>query len=150
MPNRDEFPTCPDCAVALQPYGSRLGCDRCGGTLVTEAELSELLSSFDPKHPRTLAWAKVERASRRQCPRCEAIMMGAHMEEIAVEHCVEHGVWFDTGELARVLAPDADPVKFAQENAERRNAADRLEYSPLSLVIRGVYRAIRARLGRPR
>jgi Zn-finger nucleic acid-binding protein len=150
MPNRDAFPTCPDCAVALQTYGTRLGCDTCGGTLVTVAELLELLNSFDSKHPRSLDWPEIERPSRRRCPCCEAIMIGVRMESVPVERCAAHGIWFDRGELAKVLAPDADADEFARENQLRQDRADQMEYGSLGLLLREIYRAVRARMQRRR
>jgi Zn-finger nucleic acid-binding protein len=143
---RDEFATCPDCNVALQPHGSRLACDQCHGTLVTEGELVELLCSFDPKHGRTIAWPATERTSGRRCPRCTTMMVGVRMEGVAVERCPAHGVWFDYGELARVLAPDADADAFAADYQLRQAAADRFEYGALGVGLRDIYRAIRDRV----
>ena len=149
MPNRDEFPICPDCGVALEPYGTRLGCDRCGGTLVTEVELVEMMHALDGETTsRTLAWPTTRHPSRRKCPRCAAMMSGARMEGVAVERCDLHGIWFDHGELAKVVAPHVDPATFDREMAARRAVADQMQYGSLGVVIRDIYRAIGARLKR--
>ena len=147
MPNRDEFATCPDCAVALQAYGRRFGCDQCGGTLVSGAELLELLSAFDTKQTRTLEWPRVDHPSRRRCPCCEAMMVGGRMEGVPIERCVEHGVWFDHGELAKVIAPEADAEAFARDYQERQAQADYWQYGRIGVVIRDIYRAVKARRG---
>ena len=75
-------------------------------------------------------------------------MIGARMEDVSVERCLEHGVWFDHGELAKVLAPNADADAFALENQLRQDAADWFEYGSLRMLLRDVYRAVRARLKR--
>jgi Zn-finger nucleic acid-binding protein len=140
---RDDFATCPDCDVALDPYGTRLTCARCHGTLVSEAELVELLRTFDADHPRAIRWPVVERRSDRRCPRCPAMMDGMRMEGIVVERCPAHGVWFDHGELARVLAPDADEEEFAREYQRRQSAADQFELGTFGVAARDIYRGMR-------
>jgi Zn-finger nucleic acid-binding protein len=143
MPDRDAFAMCPDCDIALQTYGARLACDRCGGVLVGEAELRALLRELDPR--RDIAWPASAPATSRRCPCCAAMMTGVRMEGVPVEHCVAHGVWFDRGELAKVLAPDADADAFHREWLARQGSAARFESADLGLWqwLRDRYRRFR-------
>lgn len=143
MPDRDTFATCPVCDIALQPQGARFVCDRCGGVLVGESELLELMRELDAN--RALEWPASAPPTNRRCPRCAAMMTGVRMEGVRVERCVAHGVWFDCGELAMVLAPDADAEEFAREYERRQRAADRFEYGDWGLLIRDIYRYFKKR-----
>ena len=140
---RDGFPVCPACNVALDRAGNRLTCERCGGVLVAEAELLELLRELDGR--RDLAWPQSQPVTRRRCPCCAAMMTGVLMEGVKVEHCLAHGVWFDRGELATVLAPDADADAFARDYQARQAAADRFEYGDVGVWLRDLYRRFKKR-----
>ena len=42
-----------------------------------------------------------------QCPRCEGTLLEADYQHIKIDVCNKcHGVWFDAGELARVIDKD--------------------------------------------
>lgn len=112
-PYRDADPSvCPACAASLRTFHDRLCCDACGGmmlelddlaTAVTEIVGDEPALKLVGGHPGT-----------RACPRCRHPMSTCHLEVDFADHpsrlaptldcCRSHGIWFDTDELATILA----------------------------------------------
>jgi Zn-finger nucleic acid-binding protein len=116
--------------------------------LASEAILDEMLamldSAADPLDRRTLAdWPITDELSTRRCPACPERMRVATMERVAVERCAAHGVWFDRGELERVLTPEVSAQSFANDYDLRQGIADSLEIGSLGMLVRLVYRKIR-------
>lgn len=106
---------CTRCRKPMQSFrggpGSLYDCDGCGGQLVEHALLHDLLEQrerygetaprrpprFNPAGP--VAYVK--------CPMCQATMNRKNFggsSGVIVDVCTQHGIWFDTGELPRVLA----------------------------------------------
>lgn len=138
---------CPACRVPCVSYaghtrggGLLVECGRCGGQFVEHALLEELLERREVHRP-------VERAPPRPhnplarpvryvgCPRCGVLMNRNNFggaSGIVVDVCSRHGVWFDAGELPRVLAFVAAGglvrarrrAALAQKESQRR---DRIE-----------------------
>ena len=115
MTFRDDQPRCPSCADrALSPqpdHPTRLRCDGCKGMLVPTAELEDMIGQL-VQEPWSLAdHARAEGEPGRTCPRCVAKMQPLRVFSIALDRCTEHGVWFDSQELAMVLeaASGVDP-----------------------------------------
>jgi len=92
-------------------------CDRCAGQFVTTDTLREVIEQAPVRDelrallPRAgNAWAERGRVYVK-CPVCETLMnrrqyaMGAH---VVIDWCKHHGIWFDAGELSRVLDFVAD------------------------------------------
>jgi Zn-finger nucleic acid-binding protein len=107
---------CPDCVVLLRAFGDTSGrlydCVRCGGQFVEGALLRELLEQRAlvgravPRRQlaRTTALAEVRYVP---CPACKKLMGRKNFggtSGVIVDVCALHGVWFDAGELPRVLA----------------------------------------------
>ena len=44
----------------------------------------------------------------RTCPRCATVMATYLLHGIPVDRCVEHGIWFDSGELIAALQANAE------------------------------------------
>jgi len=106
---------CPSCKQTFHAFGSghRLLCEcaRCGGQFVEHELLNELLERRElhrtvprPPPPReNPANAKVRYLA---CPRCGSLMNRHNFGDssgIVVDVCARHGVWFDAGELPRIL-----------------------------------------------
>jgi Zn-finger nucleic acid-binding protein len=107
--------SCPRCDAALAGFGAASGrlhdCARCGGQLVEHALLRDLLERTElcgalisrvVPHEQ----AAVDRVRYLPCPACRGLMnrtnFGTH-SGVIVDVCMRHGIWFDAGELPRVL-----------------------------------------------
>jgi len=87
-------------------------CDPCGGLMVTQQMMDRIVSLRDA--PTNLRLALPERPAAREatvryikCPRCDVLMNRrafGRISGVVVDLCRDHGVWFDSGELAQVLA----------------------------------------------
>lgn len=119
---------CPECAVVFDQFrggtGTLCDCAQCGGQFVEHALLKELLERREAiglAPQRTHRPAADARPVRyRPCPSCGSIMNRRNFGRISgviVDVCHAHGIWFDIGELPRVMAfvQDGGLVK-----AERR------------------------------
>jgi Zn-finger nucleic acid-binding protein len=106
--------TCRACGVAFAQYvgdsGSLFDCTRCGGQFVEHALLKELLERqavypFGGRRDAERA-APRDRVVYRPCPCCQTIMNRKNFGRssgVIVDVCARHGVWFDAGELPRVI-----------------------------------------------
>ena len=117
MSERDRFPECPRCHVALDARGTRWVCTRCHGILIADAEVSQMvadivgdtLSHFGWKgkiaepQPLELQPRTVAADDALTCPRCVATMEGHVLYGLDVDRCPAHGVWFDHQELENAL-----------------------------------------------
>jgi Zn-finger nucleic acid-binding protein len=105
---RDDFPDCPACDGKLEPAAARLRCGACDGVLIPIDQLVDMLHVTAPDDARPLAERLTSReGARRACPRCRSAMQPAALEDIPLDWCAEHGVWFDAHELAWVLELDS-------------------------------------------
>jgi Zn-finger nucleic acid-binding protein len=107
---------CPSCLLPLsalaEPSGTLLDCANCAGQFVEHTLLRGLLerrtelgravpSRIKPENPLG------QKVIYRPCPICAALMNRRNfggMSGVIVDVCTLHGVWFDAGELPRVLA----------------------------------------------
>lgn len=118
-------------------------CDRCSGTFVTAEMLRdvvdrpEVLDELRALLPRGAnAWAERGRVYVK-CPVCETLMnrrQYASGARVVIDWCKHHGVWFDAGELSRVLDFVADgglARARAREEEARRAAKLRAELGRL-------------------
>jgi hypothetical protein len=101
----------------MEARGTRVVCARCGGGLVTNAELESMMNELSPDDERPLEQRLLPGSAKaRGCPRCKIPMTPFTMYEVTIDRCAEHGVWFDGEELARVL--QANGEAYAERNAE--------------------------------
>ncbi len=127
---------CPRCEqpLARRRYGDldAAECPACGGLLVGRATMDRIATSPDATGTVRLALPARERAREPparylRCPACSNLMnrrVFGRVSGVIVDVCREHGVWFDGGELAAVLA-------FVEggglERAKQRDADERAE-----------------------
>lgn len=107
---------CPECRAPFSAYSASAGvlhdCAACGGQFIEHALLRELLErreSYGAAAPRAeprRAQADV-RVRYVPCPVCRQLMNRknfAGTSGVIVDVCSKHGIWFDRGELPRVMA----------------------------------------------
>lgn len=124
-------------------------CARCGGVFVEKWILDRLVSAREARIALTISLpVRARRAEHEvrylRCPRCSRQMnrtVFGRSSGVVVDVCKDHGIWFDTGELAAVLdfieAGGLERVRAreqAEKEAEARKARVRreLESAPLS------------------
>jgi Zn-finger nucleic acid-binding protein len=108
-PYRDAPPEihCPRCGDGLDTVREGLaGCLSCHGLWLSTTAL-ELAFGKRVWPLGTNAWWKRELV----CPICGNEMDAIMANEVLVDRCMRHGVWFDPGELGRLLgAPEAEEL----------------------------------------
>lgn len=124
--------TCPACRAPFRAFaggGGRLSeCTRCGGQFVEHLLLEELLERRALHRGVTRAPAPRANPSALpvvylKCPVCATVMNRNNFggtSGIVVDVCPHHGVWFDPGELPRVL----DFVQAGGLERARQRAAE--------------------------
>jgi Zn-finger nucleic acid-binding protein len=115
IPDGESF-ECPQCRRILDVFAGGPGrlydCNRCGGQLVEHGLFRDLLERREicgtavPR--RSLARPSNDAPTIRYvpCPMCQALMNRQNFgatSGVIVDYCAKHGVWFDAGELPRVL-----------------------------------------------
>ncbi len=97
--------SCPRCKVPLDDQPLVRHCGRCKGSWIAEQVLHERVAEARGAQPgRTaLTWRKEGRAAL-MCATCAEPMETLVVSDTPVDRCPRHGVWFDAGELAHVLA----------------------------------------------
>jgi len=107
---------CPRCSsVTLEVFssgpGHLLDCSQCGGQFVEHALLKDLLERRQvyghaiPRKPA--APPRPDPVQYIPCPECSALMTRRNFggrSGVIVDVCARHGIWFDLGELPRVMA----------------------------------------------
>jgi pSer/pThr/pTyr-binding forkhead associated (FHA) protein len=108
---RDVFEQCPRCSVALVDAGSVRSCRNCGGMWVEEAVLTEMVLKMLPPRPLSrLVLAVLERTGAPiGCPACHEAMDSTTIQEVMLDRCAKHGIWFDALELETALHRVAEP-----------------------------------------
>lgn len=96
-------PICPTCNEPLTVAGYSERCSRCDGAWIHEDALVGMLQE------RTstlvfLPWQPRPKDNERGCAVCRTAMQTANLGSVALDRCADHGVWFDAGELATLLA----------------------------------------------
>src|SRR5262245_24091464 len=107
---------CPDCKTAFNAFEGGPGrlhdCASCGGQFVDHPLLRDLLAQrevYGREAPRRPPQFNPLSSPMRYvpCPVCDQMMMRKNFGRssgVIVDICTPHGVWFDRGELPRVLA----------------------------------------------
>ena len=113
MELRDERLSCVRCQVELTPVGSEgaLACSACGGefcdrTALESALQNARLGASSRPYARPVL-SLTEPICYVACPVCKELMIRRNFgisSGVVVDVCSQHGVWFDRGELAQVLA----------------------------------------------
>ncbi len=106
---------CPRCQAPFHGFGAGSGtlceCERCGGQFVEHALLAELLERRELHRSVQRALPPRQNPLNApvrylKCPACSALMNRNNFggtSGIVVDVCPRHGVWFDPGELPRIL-----------------------------------------------
>jgi Zn-finger nucleic acid-binding protein len=107
---------CPRCAGALSArHYHDLDvdeCDACGGFMLSPSAIDRIVAAKDNATDLRLALPARAAAAETavhyiRCPVCSEIMNRkafGRISGVVVDVCAKHGVWFDAGELAAVLA----------------------------------------------
>lgn len=139
-----ELPTehrCPGCQGSCRAFGATSGrlseCAHCGGQFVEHALLQELLERRELYRVVTQAPAPRRNPLENpvvylKCPVCATVMNRNNFggtSGVVVDVCPHHGVWFDPGELPRILAfVQAGGLERARQRAaEERKERDRTD-----------------------
>jgi Zn-finger nucleic acid-binding protein len=126
---------CPACRRPFAGFGGSAGqlseCTGCGGQFVEHALLKELLERREVLRgvvvnpPRANPLGQPVRYL--PCPACRSVMNRKNFGDssgIVVDVCTTHGVWFDAGELPRVLAfaqaGGLERARLRRESEEKR------------------------------
>ena len=125
--------SCPHCETHFEAFAAGPGrlhdCPRCGGQFVEHALLRDLLERrevYGVRAPRPQAVTRATEPVRYvPCPACGTLMNRKNFGRtsgVIVDVCHQHGIWFDAGELPRV-------IEFVEsgglQRAQRREAAER-------------------------
>lgn len=152
VPEPCELP-CPACntrfiGIPTEGNGRVNECPSCGGQWLDHRTLRtiferriQLTYGLDQRNP--LEPSKNTRVQYLPCPVCEKLMNRRNFGErsgVIVDVCRPHGIWFDPGELPRVLAfvangglEEAARRRAQRDQAERLAAAEavaRLRFEP--------------------
>ncbi len=138
---------CPACQTPFRAFGASTGklaeCTHCAGQFVEHALLEELLERREVHHGVTRALPPRENpltkpVSYVKCPACKTVMNRNNFggsSGVVVDVCPHHGVWFEPGELPRILRfvqagglersrQRARKEQTERERAQRISAAD--------------------------
>jgi Zn-finger nucleic acid-binding protein len=106
MVYRENLPSCPRCGDVFKKIAvGRLRFDRCAACASAWVETSTLESMW-----RSMGGDRLLLAGRSSdldpvaCPRCRRPMAPRAILAVPVDHCADHGVWFDAEELGTALA----------------------------------------------
>ncbi len=90
---------CPRCGERLIADGPLRTCAGCGGAWLDEPTLDEALRGRASPTRRWLWW----RRARLVCPVCQQPLGLVIAGDLHLDRCREHGLWFDAGELTRLI-----------------------------------------------
>ncbi len=111
-------PFCPRCRDPLTPGKARNvtlhACSHCGGVWVDLACADRMLQAYE-SDALLLADRVAQSAGRRTdtsptgipCAVCDRAMRVRHLHGVDIDHCDEHGTWFDAHELRTVAEAQA-------------------------------------------
>lgn len=110
MVYRDHHMLCLLCGVALERRKYRAyasyACQQCGAAWVHHAHLDNMLALMVPAgvdRPQLVRRPSHHDDPVRHCPECDRPMAQWMVGADRIDQCDTHGLWFDPGELARVL-----------------------------------------------
>jgi Zn-finger nucleic acid-binding protein len=94
---------CPTCDAPLAQAGYTFRCATCEGAWIQEEVLVGLLQERASTLVE-LSWQPRVDVAPRPCAACRQPMDPVSLGTVALDRCASHGVWFDSHELAGVLA----------------------------------------------
>lgn len=109
----DETLRCPGCGTKLTQAGRTDRCPSCDGAWIHEDALVGMLQERASALV-VLPWQPRPKDNERPCAVCRHPMQTVNLGSVALDRCADHGVWFDSDELAALLAeakrfkPEAD------------------------------------------
>jgi len=106
---------CPQCEQPMHGLSvgefSIIGCKKCGGAFVShetfemmQAQADKLIVATEPVKKNHFAQAEAVRYIR--CPVCRNMMNRTNFAKISgviIDTCKGHGIWFDAGEVERIM-----------------------------------------------
>ncbi|HKO92026.1 MAG TPA: zf-TFIIB domain-containing protein [Polyangiaceae bacterium] len=130
--------SCPHCKVELQTMTTNgaLSCSQCGGGFCSREALVKLLSQVEISPPAGVyARASLSLSGPVRyiaCPVCSELMLRRNFGEtsgVVIDVCTPHGVWFDRGELGKILefCASGELAKAEAGAHERRQARQQLD-----------------------
>jgi len=127
---REAATLCLTCNIPMERAETSTGhdlevCDRCGGAWMDVAAFLADLRRAQPRLASDELMEHNDGTPHRPCPVCKQPMSIVWVEFLQLDQCLEHGVWFDRGELERALQGDVVPAEIravlqAAENRRRR------------------------------
>lgn len=151
---------CPRCAVLLKDLQidkiSLRECDRCDGVWSDAETFEKICLDHDERSAALTYFGSREQATQSKdpiryvpCPQCKQLMNRsnfAHSSGVVVDLCKEHGVWFDAGELPKIvefiekggLARSREKEKIALEE-ERQKLREERHQLELAEMRSGAY-----------
>jgi Zn-finger nucleic acid-binding protein len=108
-------PACGETLVTFSLEGFEVdSCVACGGTWLDSGEVEAILerSGQDPGKLREALQGTGESAhGKRSCVRCRSTLRGVTFKDAEIDRCpYGHGLWFDKGELRRVVESNSGEV----------------------------------------
>ena len=100
---------CPGCgstAIILELSGVEIDyCPECGGIWLDGGELEMLLGKDAERITSGFKKKVLSREKKLRCPACGKKMEKVMLNDTCLDRCPKgHGIWFDRGELASVIA----------------------------------------------
>ncbi len=100
---RDSEVRCPRCASTLIDAGAARGCTECRGLWLEQTVLHHMVEQMQtPPAPISLVFRAHQRAPL-SCPECADPMTTLVLQNVEIDRCEKHGLWFDRDELQTVL-----------------------------------------------
>jgi Zn-finger nucleic acid-binding protein len=99
---------CPRCANALRDIKGVHVCMSCGGAFLAASARDTIAKALDNNAQSTASLAeshgskRVNTAAKAPCPQCAKDMQRFAVGPVEVDTCLEHGTWYDRGELQQV------------------------------------------------
>lgn len=104
-------PHCSDVLITLEFDGFEIDrCFRCRGIWLDSGELEFLLGAeTGNRYLKTMKTA-ITSEKDKKCPICSVKMtkMTIGLKDIIFDRCGSHGIWFDRGELEKILSENSE------------------------------------------
>ena len=92
---------CPTCTRELVFFGDRYACGTCGGTFVQNAAFEAMVMDVSKEFFQMPVVTGA--GGPRNCPVCTNPMVIEPVENVPIDRCGQHGIWFDPNELTVAL-----------------------------------------------
>ena len=116
---------CPVCDAPLEEAGSTSRCRLCKGAWVPEDALVAILEQRASALVE-LPWRARTGDKPRPCASCKTEMQTVDLGKVHLDHCPDHGVWFDADELASLLREAKHFAKDVSAHEPREGLLHRL------------------------